>query len=109
MFGIGMQELLLILVVALIVLGPKRLPEVAKSLGKAMNEFKRAASDIKESLDLDGSSIHPVKKSFDAMNTPPAAADTHASATEDTSATPPSSPAPEETTPKTPQPPHASA
>jgi sec-independent protein translocase protein TatB len=108
MFGIGMQELLLILVVALIVLGPKRLPEVAKSLGKAMNEFKRAASDIKESLDLEDG-MHHVKKSFDTMNKPPAVADSHASATEDTPVTPPSSSVPEETTPKTPEPPHAAA
>lgn len=108
MFGIGMQELLLILVVALIVLGPKRLPEVAKSLGKAMNEFKRAASDIKESLDLDGG-VHSVKKSFDALNKPPADADTRTATAEDTHAASPSSPSPEETFPKTPQPPHASA
>ena len=106
MFGIGMQELLLILVVALIVLGPKKLPDVAKSLGRAMNEFKRAASDIKESLDLDGNSVHPVKKSFDAMNTPPAAADTRAPDSGLSSTPPPSPPLQEEISPK---PPHASA
>ncbi len=73
MFGIGMQELLLILVIALIILGPKKLPDVAKSLGKALNEFKRATSDLKESLEVDHS-LNTVKKSFDAMNdTPPVA------------------------------------
>lgn len=50
MFGIGVPELLIILVVALIVLGPKRLPEVAKSLGKAFAEFRRATSDLSEEL-----------------------------------------------------------
>jgi len=50
MFGIGVPELLVILVVALIVLGPKRLPEVAKSLGKAFAEFRRATSDLSEEL-----------------------------------------------------------
>ena len=50
MFGIGVPELLVILVVALIVLGPKRLPEVAKALGKGLAEFRRATSDLTEEL-----------------------------------------------------------
>lgn len=48
MFGIGMPELLLILGLALIVLGPKKLPELAKALGKGLAEFRRAADDLKE-------------------------------------------------------------
>lgn len=50
MFGIGLPEILVILVVALIVVGPSRLPELAKSLGKAFNEFKRMADDVKETI-----------------------------------------------------------
>jgi sec-independent protein translocase protein TatB len=53
MFGIGISELILILAIALIFLGPKRLPELARSLGKGLNEFRRAASDIKSSLDME--------------------------------------------------------
>src|SRR5262245_48079634 len=51
MFGIGPSELLVILVIALLVLGPKRLPELARSLGKAMGEFRRATADITTELD----------------------------------------------------------
>jgi Tat protein translocase TatB subunit len=48
MFGIGFQELLVILAVALIVLGPKRIPEVARSLGRGLAEFRRATIGIAE-------------------------------------------------------------
>jgi len=49
-FGIGMTELLVVLVVALLVLGPKRLPEIARSLGRGMAEFRRASNDLRASL-----------------------------------------------------------
>lgn len=50
MFGIGAPELVIILVVALVVLGPKRLPELAKGLGRTLGEFRRATSGISEEL-----------------------------------------------------------
>ena len=51
MFGIGMPEMLLLLAVALIVFGPKKLPELAKSMGRALGEFKRATSEIKDNIE----------------------------------------------------------
>ncbi|MBS1812865.1 MAG: TatA/E family twin arginine-targeting protein translocase [Acidobacteria bacterium] len=47
MGGLGMPEIMIILVIALIVFGPRKLPELGKSLGKAMGQFKRASEDFK--------------------------------------------------------------
>ncbi len=51
--NIGPGELLLILIIALVVLGPGRLPDVASSLGKSVREFRKAASDVTEAARLD--------------------------------------------------------
>ena len=64
MFGIGMPEMILILAVALIVIGPKKLPDLAKSLGKAMGECKKATRDLKESMQID-TELKEVKSAFD--------------------------------------------
>lgn len=67
MFGIGMPEMLLILAIALIVIGPKKLPDLAKSLGRAFGEFKRATSELKESINIDDD-LHDVKRTFDDID-----------------------------------------
>ncbi|MFH2090963.1 MAG: twin-arginine translocase TatA/TatE family subunit [Pseudomonadota bacterium] len=53
MFGLGMTEILMILAIALIVVGPQKLPELAKTLGRALGEFKRSAQDLKRSMDIE--------------------------------------------------------
>jgi len=67
MFGIGMPEMILILAIALIVIGPKKLPDLAKSLGRAMREFKKATNEFKETMQLD-SEMADVKKAFNDIN-----------------------------------------
>jgi Tat protein translocase TatB subunit len=52
MFGsIGFPELIMIFIVALLLFGPRKLPEIGKTLGKAMNEFRRASNDLQRSLE----------------------------------------------------------
>ena len=67
MFGIGMPEMFLILAIALIVIGPKKLPDLAKSLGRAFAEFKRATSELKESFEID-SELKDIKTTFNDMS-----------------------------------------
>jgi len=54
MFGIGTWELVVILALALILLGPAKLPEVAKSIGKGLASLRKSADEVKKEIDLDG-------------------------------------------------------
>jgi len=67
MFGIGMPEMLVILALALIVIGPKKLPDLAKSLGRAMREFKKATNEFKETIQLE-SELTKAKETFNDLS-----------------------------------------
>ena len=73
MFGIGMQELLVIAVVALIIVGPKKLPDLAKTLGKSLSEFRKTADGLTDDLkgavktddDAEGTKSSPVAEYYE--------------------------------------------
>jgi Tat protein translocase TatB subunit len=63
MLNIGPQELIIVLIIALVVVGPQRLPELGRTIGKAMREFRKIQDDVKDSIrfDLDAEPDHPVR------------------------------------------------
>lgn len=71
MFGIGTWELLLIFVVALVILGPRKLPELAKTLGRGLAEFRRASQEIKSTLDLEYDRDYTYKTESNQMEDTP--------------------------------------
>ena len=64
MFGLSFPELLIVMVVALVVLGPERLPKLAKTLGKAMREVRRTTSEFKDMVEGE---FHALERDVEAM------------------------------------------
>lgn len=60
MFGLGPTELIIILVIALIIFGPRRLPEMGSAIGKSIREFKKSTRELKDEIDV-GSDIKDIK------------------------------------------------
>ena len=71
MFGMGMTELLVIFAVALLVLGPKKLPELATGLGKAIREFRKATRDLSDQIEVDESVRRPIAELKAALRDEP--------------------------------------
>ena len=71
MFNLGFGELAVILVVALIFLGPKMLPEIASGLGKVIREIRKATADIRQDIELDDMIRGPLRELRDAATLPP--------------------------------------
>lgn len=63
MFGLGFQEVLLILFIALIVVGPGKLPDLARALGRGLAEFRKATNELKSTFDQD-ETVQELKKEF---------------------------------------------
>jgi TatA/E family protein of Tat protein translocase len=73
MFGLGMGELLVILAIALLVLGPKKLPDVASSLGKAIRSFRKATQELGDQLEVDETVKQPLRELKAALRDEPPA------------------------------------
>lgn len=88
MFNIGPQELLLILLVALVIVGPKRLPELSRTIGRGLREFRKAQDDVKRTIRLGLDDAEPVTPSpTRGAATAPAAAGTAAASGTETAET----------------------
>lgn len=93
MFGIGMQEIALICVIALIVVGPKKLPEVARALGKGYGEFRRAFDEMRRSVETDLKTEEIRRSLLDLPPPPPPPAATPSPRAESPLTAPPPAPA----------------
>lgn len=71
MFGLGPTELAVILVLALLVMGPKRIPELATNLGKAIRGFRRATRELREQIDIDDEVRRPFEDLRSALRDEP--------------------------------------
>jgi len=67
MFGVGTSELVIILIIAILILGPKEIPKVARTIGKGMRELQRAKDELKKNIEFEEETITQVKSDFSEM------------------------------------------
>ncbi len=77
MFGLGLQEIIIILIVAFLAGGPAKLPELAKALGKAFNDFRRMADEVKETFDEEAIKEEETPKKVPETKEPEETAENH--------------------------------
>lgn len=65
MFGIGTSELIIIFIIAIIILGPKEIPKIARTLGKGMRELQRAKDELKKNIEFEDESFDDIKSELD--------------------------------------------
>jgi sec-independent protein translocase protein TatA len=70
-FNIGAPELIVILVIALLVIGPGKLPDVGSALGKSIREFRKASSDVQDATKIDASPSQPAQPAPQSPPPPP--------------------------------------
>lgn len=68
MFGIGTGELIVIFIIAIIVLGPKEIPKIARTLGRGMREIQRAKDELKKNIEFEDESFDDIKSELDKTN-----------------------------------------
>ena len=67
MFGVGTSELIIILLIALLILGPKEIPKVARTLGRGMREIQRAKDELKKNIEFEDDNVSEIKSEINEL------------------------------------------